>query len=118
MGADIVVHSAHKTLPAMTMASFLHVKSDLVSHERIAHYLQMLQSSSPSYLGWLRWMMLVLMQLLTHEEDKEMFMARRMDVYQKTGNDFTDLQVVETDDPLKVAFYGWRAILVLNCKQV
>ena len=50
MGADVVVHSAHKTLPAMTMASFLHVRSDLVSSEKVAHYLRMLQSSSPSYL--------------------------------------------------------------------
>ena len=39
MGADVVVHSAHKTLPAMTMASFLHVRSDLIQPERIAHYL-------------------------------------------------------------------------------
>lgn len=50
LGADVVVHSAHKTLPAMTMASFLHVKSTFVSKERISKYLQMLQSSSPSYL--------------------------------------------------------------------
>ncbi|MCA1322046.1 aminotransferase class I/II-fold pyridoxal phosphate-dependent enzyme [Bacillus tianshenii] len=49
LGADVVVHSAHKTLPAMTMGSFLHIKGSLVSQERIAYYLRMLQSSSPSY---------------------------------------------------------------------
>lgn len=50
LGADVVVHSAHKTLPAMTMASFLHIHHDsLVSEETVATYLQMLQSSSPSY---------------------------------------------------------------------
>ncbi|WP_409303601.1 aminotransferase class I/II-fold pyridoxal phosphate-dependent enzyme [Peribacillus sp. SCS-155] len=49
-GADVVVHSAHKTLPAMTMGSYLHLnRSSLVSSERIKFYLQMLQSSSPSY---------------------------------------------------------------------
>ncbi len=48
-GADVVVQSAHKTLPAMTMASFLHVQGDRVKNKRIAHYLKMLQSSSPSY---------------------------------------------------------------------
>ncbi|WP_078543225.1 aminotransferase class I/II-fold pyridoxal phosphate-dependent enzyme [Litchfieldia alkalitelluris] len=47
--ADVVVHSAHKTLPAMTMGSFLHVNSKLVDVSRIAYYLQVLQSSSPSY---------------------------------------------------------------------
>ena len=50
LGADIVVQSAHKTLPAMTMASFLHIRSKLVQPEQVAHFLHMLQSSSPSYL--------------------------------------------------------------------
>lgn len=49
LGADVVVQSAHKTLPAMTMGSFLHVNSQYVSMEKIAHYLRVLQSSSPSY---------------------------------------------------------------------
>lgn len=49
LGADVVVQSAHKMAPAMTMASYLHMKSRFVSKERIAHFLQMIQSSSPSY---------------------------------------------------------------------
>ncbi len=49
-GADIVVQSAHKTLPAMTMASFLHVKEQNIDPIRVKLYLTMLQSSSPSYL--------------------------------------------------------------------
>ncbi|WP_223703280.1 aminotransferase class I/II-fold pyridoxal phosphate-dependent enzyme [Sutcliffiella deserti] len=49
LGADMVVHSAHKTLPAMTMGSFLHVQGDIVKKEKVAYYLRMLQSSSPSY---------------------------------------------------------------------
>lgn len=57
LGADIVVQSAHKTLPAMTMASFLHVKSSLVEIEKVNRYLRMLQSSSPSYLLLAHWMM-------------------------------------------------------------
>ncbi|GEL78282.1 aminotransferase class I/II-fold pyridoxal phosphate-dependent enzyme [Tenuibacillus multivorans] len=48
-GADLVVHSAHKTLPAMTMGSYLHIQGSLVTYETLKHYLQMLQSSSPSY---------------------------------------------------------------------
>ncbi|WP_027964427.1 aminotransferase class I/II-fold pyridoxal phosphate-dependent enzyme [Halalkalibacillus halophilus] len=49
LGADVVVHSAHKTLPAMTMGSYLHVNSRLVEVSAIRQKLQMLQSSSPSY---------------------------------------------------------------------
>lgn len=47
--ADVVVQSAHKTLPALTMGSFLHINSDRVSIEAIKKNLQLLQSSSPSY---------------------------------------------------------------------
>ncbi|MFF2450301.1 aminotransferase class I/II-fold pyridoxal phosphate-dependent enzyme [Neobacillus sp. NPDC058068] len=49
MGADIVVQSAHKTLPAMTMGSFLHINSQLINLNKVKGYLGMLQSSSPSY---------------------------------------------------------------------
>ncbi|ULT57107.1 aminotransferase class I/II-fold pyridoxal phosphate-dependent enzyme [Neobacillus drentensis] len=49
LGADVVVHSAHKTLPAMTMGSFLHVNGNLVNLTRIEEYLGIFQSSSPSY---------------------------------------------------------------------
>lgn len=49
MGADIVIQSAHKTLPAMTMGSYLHIKSSIISIEKIREMLRMLQSSSPSY---------------------------------------------------------------------
>lgn len=48
-GADVVVHSVHKMAPAMTMGSMLHMQSELVSEDRVAYFLQMIQSSSPSY---------------------------------------------------------------------
>jgi arginine decarboxylase len=50
LGADIVVQSTHKLLGAMTQASMLHVKSDLIDLERLDRCLQILQTSSPSYL--------------------------------------------------------------------
>lgn len=49
LGADIVVQSAHKTLPAMTMGSFLHYNSRHVDQEKLQYNLQVIQSSSPSY---------------------------------------------------------------------
>ncbi|OLP63218.1 Arginine decarboxylase [Bacillus pumilus] len=48
-GADVVVQSAHKTLPAMTMGSYLHVQGDRIDAKRVKTLLTMLQSSSPSY---------------------------------------------------------------------
>ncbi|WP_251554292.1 aminotransferase class I/II-fold pyridoxal phosphate-dependent enzyme [Neobacillus muris] len=49
LGADVTVQSAHKTLPAMTMGSFLHVHSERVDRNRLEDYLHIFQSSSPSY---------------------------------------------------------------------
>lgn len=49
LGADLVVQSAHKMAPAMTMASFLHIHSNRMLKDNVAYYLKMLQSSSPSY---------------------------------------------------------------------
>lgn len=48
-GADVVVQSAHKTLPAMTMGSYLHLQGDRIDAKRMKTLLTMLQSSSPSY---------------------------------------------------------------------
>lgn len=48
-GADYVVHSAHKTLPALTMGSYLHVNHRVGDYKKVEMYLRMLQSSSPSY---------------------------------------------------------------------
>ncbi|WP_163651794.1 aminotransferase class I/II-fold pyridoxal phosphate-dependent enzyme [Listeria sp. PSOL-1] len=50
LGADIVVQSAHKTLPALTMGAFLHIGSDDSRLQQVPYYLQVVQSSSPSYL--------------------------------------------------------------------
>jgi arginine/lysine/ornithine decarboxylase len=49
LGADMVVQSAHKTLPAMTMSAFLHVNSERIPRDKVRFFLQALQSSSPSY---------------------------------------------------------------------
>jgi arginine/lysine/ornithine decarboxylase len=49
LGADLAVQSAHKTLPAMTMGSFLHYNSDLIDVQIVMEYLHIFQSSSPSY---------------------------------------------------------------------
>lgn len=49
-GADLVIHSLHKTLPAMTQTALLHVNGNLVNRDRLRGYLAMLQSSSPSYV--------------------------------------------------------------------
>ena len=49
-GADIVVNSIHKTLGSMTQSALLNLCSDRVEPEQLEEWLQMLESTSPSYI--------------------------------------------------------------------
>ena len=56
LGADLVIQSVHKTLPAFTQSALLHIgkekgkKNHRVDKERLYRYLSIFQSSSPSYI--------------------------------------------------------------------
>ncbi|MGG1632491.1 aminotransferase class I/II-fold pyridoxal phosphate-dependent enzyme [Rossellomorea sp. NRS-1567] len=101
-GADIVVHSAHKMLPAMTMGSYLHITSSRVSERKVKEYLTMLQSSSPSY---------PIMASLDYarsyigtftKEDKEQNLKEINKFVQALEGVHPQLIVKGTDDPLKL----------------
>lgn len=49
-GADIAVQSTHKVLGSLTQSAMLHSQGSIVERERLSQSLQMLQSSSPSYI--------------------------------------------------------------------
>ena len=49
-GADLVVQSLHKTLPAPTQTALLHLCGGLVDPEQVSHQLDIFETSSPSYL--------------------------------------------------------------------
>lgn len=49
-GADLVIHSVHKTLPAMTQTALLHVNGNLIHRDRLRRFLHIYQTSSPSYV--------------------------------------------------------------------
>ena len=50
LGADAVIMSLHKTLPALTQTAVLHRASDRIMAERVEHYLEIFETSSPSYV--------------------------------------------------------------------
>ena len=49
-GADVVIHSLHKTLPFLTQTSVMHVQGDLVDRAKLKKMVSILQTSSPSYV--------------------------------------------------------------------
>jgi arginine/lysine/ornithine decarboxylase len=50
VGADLTVQSTHKVLSAMTQASMLHLQGNKIAPQRISKALQLVQSTSPSYI--------------------------------------------------------------------
>lgn len=122
LGADVVVQSAHKTLPAMTMASFMHVRSELIGADKIHHYLRMLQSSSPSY---------VLLASLddaryyvqTYMESDGAYIIEKRNQWIEALRSIGSLDVIEVDDPLKLllrvkGYSGFQLQEALEAKQV
>ena len=59
-GADVVIHSLHKTLPALTQTALIHLNGTRIDRRKIRNYLHIFQTSSPSYVlmasmdEWLR----------------------------------------------------------------
>lgn len=49
-GADLVIHSVHKTLPSLTQTALLHVNGERIDRRLLKRFLHIYQSSSPSYL--------------------------------------------------------------------
>lgn len=51
LGADMVVMSAHKTLPSLTQTAFLHIgKDSIIDINKVDFYISAFSSTSPSYL--------------------------------------------------------------------
>ncbi|KON82720.1 hypothetical protein AF331_21685 [Rossellomorea marisflavi] len=109
LGADIVIQSAHKMLPAMTMGSYLHIKGPRVDEGRLKEYLSMLQSSSPSYpiMASLDYARSYLGTMTPSEVDRGLEAISGF--ISKLDRLHPGLEVVRADDPLKVLvrFTGW-----------
>jgi len=49
-GADIVVQSIHKRLPALSQVSMLHLQDQRIDREKVKSIVRLLQTTSPSYI--------------------------------------------------------------------
>ncbi|XJZ27355.1 aminotransferase class I/II-fold pyridoxal phosphate-dependent enzyme [Bacillota bacterium Lsc_1132] len=104
LGADIVVQSAHKTLPAMTMGSYLHFNSDFLKIDKVLDYLQIFQSSSPSY-PIMASLDLARSYLGTYDSSDTGFLMKKISQFKQELTDIPGLKVLESKnagDPLKL----------------
>lgn len=77
-----MIHSLHKTLPAMTQTALLHVQGTRVDRDRLHKYLRMLQTSSPSYV-LMASMDTCIRYVESHGAERCMFMRQEYDIFCK-----------------------------------
>ncbi|MGN1205532.1 MAG: aminotransferase class I/II-fold pyridoxal phosphate-dependent enzyme [Eubacterium sp.] len=111
-GADLVIESLHKTLPALTQTAVLHQKGDRIDEERLLWALQTYQSSSPSYI-----LMASIARCYDYIQNEETFSAecfvKNLDEFYEQISHLQKLEVLrrENMDPSKIVISTARTNL-------
>lgn len=112
-GADLVVHSLHKTLPSLTQTALLHRNSHRVSQESVQKFMEIYQTSSPSYLLMASIDACICLLL---EKGEELFGEyvnnlkkcreefKKLEYIHLADEEMTDSQAVYAFDPTKLVF--------------
>ena len=106
-GADLVIQSLHKTLPALTQCALLHLQGEYVRPENVARYLRIYQTSSPSYV--LMASMDECVRLM--EDSHDLFEALDHNTrwfYQQAAS-LKNLEIIRTDDPSRIVIGQGRS---------
>lgn len=106
LGADIVIESLHKTLPAMTQCGILHYKSGLVKQSRLEEFLSVYQSTSPSYVFMAT--MEACIEKMDHERDGLFIVYKQLLAeYRKKMENFQHIHLVGEGDFKKNSIYDY-----------
>ena len=100
LGADIVIHSLHKTLPALTQTALLHVNGDLVDRRKLRRMLSVFQTSSPSYV--LMASIDSCIRLLSENGDMLFHEYVRRLTHFREHAVFPQIRLLKTDDPSRI----------------
>ena len=101
LGADLVIQSLHKTLPSLTQTALLHNATGRVSSVRLMEWMDVYETSSPSYL---------LLSSITNcvhtlkEGGPALFdpYVERLAAFRKEAEEWKKLRLLRTDDPSKL----------------
>lgn len=106
LGADVVIESLHKTLPAMTQCGILHYKSGLISQARLEEYLSVYQSTSPSYVFMAT--MEACIEKMDHERDGLFIVYKHLLAeYRKKFESLQHIHLVGEQDFKKHSIYDY-----------
>ena len=105
-GADAVIMSLHKTLPSFTQTALLHLASDRIVAEEVERYLEIFETSSPSYLFMAG--MDACVRMLT-EQGKKLFREyrNRLDAFYREIANLQHLHVMCRGDVVPEEIYDW-----------
>ncbi len=118
MGADIVIESVHKTLPAFTQTALLHVCSNRVPAKEVKKYLGIYESSSPSYI-----LMAGIGRCMDYLEERGIEdlqrLAENLDNFYKQTQNLKNIKVLKKEDFTKIDLYDFdkSKILIFSTKQ-
>ncbi|PKM57699.1 MAG: hypothetical protein CVU98_04775 [Firmicutes bacterium HGW-Firmicutes-3] len=93
LGADIVIHSMHKTLPTFTQSALMHLNLEKETERKVLKMLQMLQTSSPSYVMMAQ-MDLCIRQLMHQEK----LWISHLNTLKKVHNNLNKLKNIKSLD--------------------
>lgn len=100
-GADAVIMSLHKTMPALTQTALLHICSDKISVPRMTESLRFFETSSPSYV-----LLASIDECLryTREHGKEQFSVfyEKLSAFYEKSKSLRRLRVFHYDDRSKI----------------
>lgn len=101
LGADVVIQSLHKTLPSMTQTALLHWCSDRIPSDKIHKYLDIFQTSSPSYVFMAHMDECI---GLLEKKGTKLFgqFADRLENFYKRCEDLKHIKVRRNSDPGKI----------------
>ncbi len=108
-GADIVVQSWHKTLPAFTQSAIIHVKANNVLVDKVKMYLSIFQSSSPSYI--LLSGMVLCREFISKKGVFDQYVSRLKQLRKHLREELKHLKLFESDDISKLVISTERTNL-------
>ncbi len=106
-GADAVIQSIHKTLPSFTQTALLHLNGKIIDRDKVKHYWNIYQSTSPSYLllaGIDRCVSII------QENGKELFdnYVYNLKCLRKRLSKLKYIKLLDVDDISKIVLATWN----------
>ncbi len=104
-GADAVVVSLHKTLPALTQTGLLLLNGPLIDRKRVKYFWNAFQTTSPSYV--LMGSISACFDVLASSQGKELmehYVKRVITLRLNLNNNLENIRLLESDDPSKLVF--------------